>query len=477
MKISILSIIISLNFIFAEEYFLYSPIIPYPEGNTNFYTFLINRDGEIKRIWDHDSSPASIPYLYDDNILIRPALVEFPAIDLPGRGGLIQKVDWLGNILWEYEFSDEFIQQHHDIEVLPNGNILVLAWEKKTQEEVIQKGKLNHTGVLYVDMIIEIEPGENNSGNIVWEWHFWDHLIQDVNPNYDNYGIVSEHPELLNINFLNSGGGDGPGPPGNESPDFTHCNAIHYNELLDQIIITSRRANEIFIIDHSTTTNEASSNNGGIYGKGGDFLYRWGNPQNYDIGSSNQQILFAPHSANWIKEDLNGGGNILIYNNGLGMLSNVHSSIIEIVPPLDLNNGYIYEQGTTFLPDTTVMNFNNNFSFFSTFQSGVFKLENDNILVTVTEQDYIFELNQDLEIVWEYFYEGDGHIARMINYDLNLLHGDLNFDNIINVSDILIVIENILFSQNSYVNIINNDINNDNYVDIYDLILLVRMLL
>ena len=174
---------------------------------------------------------------------------------------------------------------------------------------------------------------------------------------------------------------------------------------------------------------------------------------------------------------MNGGGNILIYNNGLGMLSNVHSSIIEIVPPLDLNNGYIYEQGTTFLPDTTVMNFNNNFSFFSTFQSGVFKLENDNILVTVTEQDYVFELNQDLEIVWEYFYEGDGHIARMINYDLNLLHGDLNFDNIINVSDILIVIENILFSQNSYVNIINNDINNDNYVDIYDLILLVRMLL
>ena len=475
-KIFFILILIASN-IFSEEYILFSPIIPYPEQDIDFYSYLMNKNGEVKHVWEHYSSPASIPYLFENKVLIRPALVDFPIIDLPGRGGLIQKINWTGEIIWEFIYSDEFVQQHHDIEILPNGNILLLAWEKKLQNEVIQKGKINHTGVLYVDMIIEIEPQGINEANIVWEWHLWDHLIQDVSTEFDDFGVVSNHPELFDINYLNNDNNEGPGPPGNESPDFVHLNAIHYNELLDQIIVTSRTANEIFIIDHSTTTEEASGHSGGNYGKGGDFLYRWGNPQNYNLGNSDDQILFAPHSANWINENYPGSGNILIFNNGVGMSDNNYSSIIEIEPPLDINNNYIYEDGEIFLPETMIINYNNNNSFYSPFQSGVLRLQNGNTIVTVTDQDLIFEINQDLEVVWEFNYLGNGHIARLVSYDFELILGDFNFDSFVDVADLMILIDIILFNQNNYINIINNDINQDGLIDIYDIIYTINLIL
>jgi hypothetical protein len=477
MKNYFLIIILISNYIFSEEYFLFSPIIPYPEQDIEFYSFLMDRNGEIKHIWEHDSSPASIPYLYENNILIRPSLIEFPIIDLPGRGGLIHKIDWLGEIIWEYTFSNELVQQHHDIEVLPNGNILLLAWEKKLQDEVIQKGKINHTGVLYIDMIVEIEPYGVSNANIVWEWHLWDHLVQDLSSEYDNYGVILDHPELLNINYLNLGDGEGPGPPDNENPDFVHCNAIHYNESLDQIILTSRRANEIFIIDHSTSIDEAMGHNGGLYGKGGDFLYRWGNPQNYNLGNSDNQILYAPHGANWVDDNYPGSGNIIIFNNGTGVEQNNFSSVIEIEAPLDINNNYIFEPGIPFLPDSMIINYNNNFSFYSPFQSGAFRMQNGNTIVTVTDQDFIFEINQDLEIVWEYNYTGNGHIARLINYEIDLIVGDINYDILLDVTDLVILIDIILDNPNYYINIINNDLNGDGSVNIYDIIFLVNLIL
>ena len=80
-------------------------------------------------------------------------------------------------------------------------------------------------------------------------------------------------------------------------------------------MLSSRNRSEVYIVDHSTTTDEASSNSGGTYGKGCDFLYRWGNPQNYDRGSDNDQILRGQHSAIWIPENFPGEGNILLFNN------------------------------------------------------------------------------------------------------------------------------------------------------------------
>src|SRR5690606_34374153 len=108
----------------------------------------------------------------------------------------------------------------------------------------------------------------------------------------NNYGNPIDHPELLDINL-----GDSLPPlisvdsmnilkslgrarrnelPENRGSDLYHINSIKYNSELDQIAFSSPSLNEIFIIDHSTTTQESAGHRGGRWGKGGDFLYRWG---------------------------------------------------------------------------------------------------------------------------------------------------------------------------------------------------------
>ena len=79
---------------------------------------------------------------------------------------------------------------------------------------------------------------------------FWDHLIQDFDSTLSNYGVISDHPELLDINLVSLD------LAALGYSDWTHSNSIDYNEELDQILISSRNMHEIYIIDHSTTTEE-----------------------------------------------------------------------------------------------------------------------------------------------------------------------------------------------------------------------------
>ena len=165
---------------------------------------------------------------------------------------------------------------------------------------------------MWAEAVLEIEPVGSNDANIVWEWHIWDHLVQDVDPELPNYGVVSDHPELQDVNYGTVGSNGG---PGGSNADWKHFNAIAYNEELDQIALSSRHHDEIYIIDHSTTTEEASGHTGGNSGMGGDYLYRWGNPMNYGRGTSNDQKLKSQHGVHWIPDNFPGGGNLLIFNN------------------------------------------------------------------------------------------------------------------------------------------------------------------
>ena len=74
---------------------------------------------------------------------------------------------------------------HHDIEVMPNGNILLIAWELISAAEAFANGRDTNKledGKLWPCKIVEVEPIGADSGNIVWEWRAWDHLIQDFDP-------------------------------------------------------------------------------------------------------------------------------------------------------------------------------------------------------------------------------------------------------------------------------------------------------
>src|SRR5690606_29478611 len=166
-------------------------------------------------------------------------------------------------------------------------------------------------GVLYSEQIVEVEPVGFNQANIVWEWDIKNHLIQDFDATKNNFGSVSENKHKLDINFTNGLNG---------SANWLHVNSIQYNEELDQIVLSSRNLSEIWIIDHSTTTSEAASSSGGIYGKGGDILYRWGNPQAYKQGSESDRKLYGQHYPHWIGENLIDEGKIILFNNGNGRI-------------------------------------------------------------------------------------------------------------------------------------------------------------
>jgi hypothetical protein len=274
-------------------------------------TYLVNREGKVVHEWKGNYEVNSF-YLNDDGSLTLLSVdPDFPVFGGGGNSGRVQKVSWDSKMLWDFEYATEKYLAHHDIAVMPNGNILTIAWEAKSAEEVLQAGRkpeFTPKAGLWPDKIVEFKPKGNNGAEIVWEWHIWDHLIQDFDETKDNYGDVAAHPELLDFNK------NGEIPPlishdsmavlhklkrawrnqtvENRGADVHHLNAINYNAELDQIVFSSPRLDEIFIIDHSTTTEEAAGHSGGRMGRGGDFLYRWGNPENYNHGDGFHTISF-----------------------------------------------------------------------------------------------------------------------------------------------------------------------------------------
>ena len=245
-------------------YTLFSP-------TTYTHTYLVDNCGLLVNEWTSSHTPGFSSYLLPGGKLLRTARNPPSSIfNGGGIGGTLEIYDWDGNQEWSYEFASNTYHQHHDVEPLPNGNILVLAWEFLSAQEAINMGRnpANVQDALWPTLIVELEIVGSNDALIVWEWHIYDHFIQDFDSNQDNFGIITDHPELLDININTP----------SSSKDFIHANSIDYNPILDQIIISSQQLSEILIIDHSTTTNEAAGHSGGLYDKGGDFLYRWGNP-------------------------------------------------------------------------------------------------------------------------------------------------------------------------------------------------------
>ena len=254
-----------------------------------------------------------------------------------------------------------------------------------------------------------------------------------------------------------------------------HLNAVHYNEGLDQIVLSSRHQDELYIIDHSTTTQEAASHSGGLYGMGGDFLYRWGNPQNYGRGSSSNHILADQHSINWIPEGYPGEGNLILFNN---FHTNNSSAVLEIITPITQSGNYIIEDHQPFGPDTYAWIHSG--GFLSQAQGGAFRLFNGNTLITEATESYIFEVTTSGETVWEYNYPNNASmIARAERYtydqfDHISLSGDINGDSIVNILDIIMCINIILGTSEA---IDSADLNQDGIINILDVVTLVNIVL
>jgi formylglycine-generating enzyme required for sulfatase activity len=364
-------------------------------------TYLINNQGQIVHSWNRSKyEPGQSAYLLENGNLMRAAMTKGPLSTGGGEGGRIEEYDWNGTLVWEFDYSTEMFMSHHDFRPLPNGNVLVLAVEKKTYDQAIAAGfdpskltsDIKSQGFMLPDSVVEVKPTRPVGGIVVWEWHVWDHLVQDFNASKANYGNVASHPELIDA--------DG---TGNQIPLFwNHMNSINYNAELGQIILSVRGNSEIWVIDHNTTSAEASGHSEGRSGKGGDLLYRWGNPLAYKAGGVNSQMLFQQHDAQWIASDCPGAGNILVFNNGLGRS---YSSVDEFNPPtVDSNGNYPLVLGAAFGPANLTWTYKESppNTLYSEAISGAQRLPNGNTLICDGVHGVLTEVTASGEIVWKY---------------------------------------------------------------------------
>ena len=359
-------------------------------------TYLIDNNGELVQSWPSEYLPALSVYILENGDLLRTRRLQGQLFQTGGRGGGVEIIDWDGNLIWEFDYFSNQFWQHHDIESLPNGNILLIAWEHKTDAEAIANGRnpillggsLQPFG-FWPDHIIEVDPDSNS---VVWEWHVWDHIIQEDDSSKANYGIVSDHPELVNINY--------PIGPNTDGGDWLHINAVDYNAELDQIMLSVHHFGEIWIIDHSTTTAEAASHSGGNSGKGGDLLYRWGNPQAYIGGNSNERIFFGQHDARWIED----GSQVMVFNNGSGRPGGSYSSIDVITQPIGEDNLYMLDSNGIYEPDTLSWQYTATplGDLFAANISGAHRLENGNTLICDGPRGHYFEVDSAGSLVWDY---------------------------------------------------------------------------
>ena len=355
--------------------------------------YLIDNDGRVAYQWNLEEAAGSAKLLENGNLLVS---------GYGGRrGGGVREIDREGKAVWQYEHGG----QHHDFLQLPNGNFLLLSRQNKTAEEMIAAGAnpdFLPEGVerFRVPAVVEVQPTGPESGEIVWEWSMWEHLVQEFDPTKPNYGVVAEHPELIDLNYRL---GRLSVLPPQHKPNVAHSNAMDYNPELDQIMISARNYSEVWIIDHSTTTEEAASHSGGQGGKGGDLLYRWGNPRAYKGGTPADQILFWPHTTHWIEAGLPGAGNILLFNNGNEFPRDrrEYSTVDEFTPPVQ-GKGYRRETERPYPPDGTVWTYDAGAEFYAPAQSGAQRLPNGNTLLLNSALGAISEVTPEGREVWRY---------------------------------------------------------------------------
>ncbi len=327
------------------------------------------------------------------------------------RERVLQELDWDGNLIWEFSDPREGYLYHHTFKRIWNNHlndwtIIFTSRIPMTQEQALAAGADPSVDWdAAPDGVVEVD----REGNIVWQWWSLDHVLQDNNPKWPNYGVLAEHPERFDLNW---GGG--------LRGDFTHQNALDYNRTLDQIVVSNSRMGEFYVIDHGGTfvAGDFEASSALAAGHKGDIVYRWGNPNVYDSGdgptynpdgntaSEGDQQLFHHHDIQWIKEGLPGAGNFLVFNNGSRRAGPHRSELMEIDPYAGAypQAPYLSELTAGGPAEQVVWNFISQQpnSFSSRNISGLQRLPNGNTLGTAGRHGHVFQVTPDGEVVWEY---------------------------------------------------------------------------
>jgi hypothetical protein len=394
-------------------------------------TYLIDMEGYVIKRWNIGTNP---------RLLDNGDLLDATRSDPSGFGGF-RELDWDGNTVWEHTETRTNYFPHHDWTRIYNKKLrgyttLYIANKNVAREQALAAGADPANGSYtdaQMDAIVEVDM----SGNIVWEWWFFNHVIQDFDSTRLNYvgtgKTIADYPGRININM--------PGKP--LKKDWLHCNSIDYSDSLGQIVINSVHG-EFYIIDHDNTylAGDAAGSIALAATSAGDFLYRFGDPARYNQGdppsvladwtastTGNKQIG-GSHDVHWVKTGLPGAGNILIFNNAEYLFERVSQSYIFEVNPYynasKVNTGaYVNPPAagyyTWIYPNKDAMKQNklisnqvvwiycskNDQSFFSTIGGSEQRFPNNNTLICSDSQGHLFEVTYgdgttSPQVVWEY---------------------------------------------------------------------------
>lgn len=389
---------------------------------TRGVTYLIDMAGRVVHTWPIGTNPR----------LTEAGTLLDAVGGNPSNSNVWKELDWNGNVVWTYTESRSGYYPHHDFEKIYNKKLadstfIYIANKDLTAQQCLNAGcnpSNSYTGA-QMDVIVEVDL----KGNVIWEWSFFDHVVQDIDASKPTYGVIKDNPGKINLNLR--------GNP--VKSDWLHCNSLDYNQDLDLIVINSVHG-EFYVIDHGNTfvANNPTSSKTLAASSAGDFLYRFGDPAKYNQGNppsvldnwekatSGHKQIGGAHNIQWIKPGLPGAGHFLIFNNAENLFElTPQSYIFEINPYLNssgVSTGNFVNPPTAGYnivssPNSNLMkekknlskqvvwtySSKNNTSFYSTIGSGAQRLPNGNTLICSMNDGHFFEVAPgDTSIVWEY---------------------------------------------------------------------------
>ena len=382
-------------------------------------TWLLDLDGRVVHAWPVGTNP----HLLDNG-----HIVDASKDDPSGFQGF-KEVDWDGKTVWEYTEKRGNYSPHHDWVRLFNKKLdapttMYIANKSITHEQAIAAGA-DHDGEM--DAVVEVDM----QGKVVWEWWFFDHVVQDVDPAKPHFvgtgKKIADYPGRINLNM--------PGKP--LKRDWLHCNSVDYNAKSGHIVINSVQG-ELYVIDHDGTfvAGDPQAGIAKAAGAAGEFLYRFGDParygqgeaprvlENWDSATSGHKQMGGTHDASWIPQGLPGAGNLMVFNNGQYLYQRTPgSSVLEINPFLDAAGndtgeyvnppvvGYrreSYDKDTHNQPRLVSRQIvwsyrsTNSHGFFSHIGSSGQRLPNGNTFICSDTEGHFFEVTAKSELAWEY---------------------------------------------------------------------------
>src|SRR4051794_21747180 len=108
-----------------DGYTLYSPV-------RGHHANLLDPEGRTVHQWHHPEGMQHVKWLPNGHLLVHSLPPESAegVENIGGSAGVLFELDHDSNVVWEYRD----LYMHHDYQRLPNGNTLVVRWEKLPAE-------------------------------------------------------------------------------------------------------------------------------------------------------------------------------------------------------------------------------------------------------------------------------------------------------------------------------------------------------